>query len=76
MQLREEGEKRRLNGISKVNRHTHRHTYAQIGLQKASAQRADALKIKFLKQKQKVLSIFGSCSGWNRPYVGGRVADL
>ena len=45
---REVGEKRRLNGISKVNthtdKHTNKHTYGHFDLQKASAQRADALK--------------------------------
>ena len=48
------GAKRRLNGTSKVNtqtdrqthRHTDRHIYGRIDLKKASAQRADALKIR------------------------------
>ena len=34
------GAKRRLSGTSKVNRQTHRNSYGQIDLQKASAQRA------------------------------------
>ena len=42
IQLREVGAKRLINGTSKVNTHTH--TYGQIDLLKASAQRADALK--------------------------------
>ena len=37
------GAKRRLNGTSKVNTRTHTHRH--FNLQKASAQRADALKI-------------------------------
>ena len=39
------GAKIPLNGTSNVNRQTHTHTYVQIDLYKASAQRADALKI-------------------------------
>ena len=38
------GAKRLLNGTSKVNRRTDGQTDGQINLQKASAQRADALK--------------------------------
>ena len=50
IQLREVGVKRHLNGTSKVNRQTHtdghtdRHTDGHFYLEKASAQRADALK--------------------------------
>ena len=49
IRLREVGAKRPLNGTSKVNRHTDRRTDTQtdrhFDLQKASAQRADALKM-------------------------------
>ena len=49
IRLWEVGAKRPLNGTSKVNRQTDRqtdkHTDGHFNLQKASAQRADALKI-------------------------------
>ena len=38
------GAKRHLNGISKMNRQTDTHTNGHFDLEKASAQRADALK--------------------------------
>ena len=49
------GAKRRLNGTSKVNRQTHiqtdTHTYGQIDLEKASAHRAEDLKITLIHKK-------------------------
>ena len=51
IQLREVGAKRRLNGTSKVNTQTDKHTDGHFDLQKASAQRADALKNISLQQK-------------------------
>ena len=49
IQLKEVGAKRRLNGTSKVNRQTHKSTYGHFDLQKASVQRANALKTKYVK---------------------------
>ena len=45
IQLWEVGAKRPLNGTSKVNTHTDGQTNGHFDLYKASAQRADALKI-------------------------------
>ena len=55
IRLREVGAKRPLNGTSKVNRQTHKHTYGHFELQKASAQRADALKNLAILFKEKLV---------------------
>ena len=57
------GAKRPLNGTSKVNRQTNtqtdKHIYGHFDLYKASAQRADALKITWIEVLQ-----FCSCAIW------------